>query len=93
MPYIDSEALKKKIFPYGMPDNGNYGINAKSVMVAIEKAPIVNAVDVVRCEKCHFYEEVEYYPSGSKNVCRLFHRQMQADDYCSYGERKNDNAE
>ncbi len=44
MPYIDSEALKKKIFPYGMPDNGNYGLNAKSVMVAIEKALAVDAV-------------------------------------------------
>lgn len=44
MPYIDSEALKKKIFPYGMADNGNYGINAKSVMVAIEDAPAVDAL-------------------------------------------------
>ena len=34
---ISREALIKKIFPYGMPDNGNYGINAKAVMEAILK--------------------------------------------------------
>ena len=32
---ISREALIKKIFPYGMPDNGNYSINAKAVMKAI----------------------------------------------------------
>jgi hypothetical protein len=38
---ISREALIKKIFPYGMPDNGNYAINAKAVMEAIKKAPPV----------------------------------------------------
>lgn len=32
---ISREALIKKIFPYGMPDDGNYPINAKAVMNAI----------------------------------------------------------
>ena len=32
---ISREALIKKIFPYGMPDDGNYSINAKAVMKAI----------------------------------------------------------
>ena len=32
---ISRDALIKKIFPYGMPDNGNYPINAKAVMDAI----------------------------------------------------------
>ena len=38
---ISREALIKKIFPYGMPDNGNYPINAKAVMEAITKAETV----------------------------------------------------
>ena len=38
---ISREALIKKIFPYGMPDNGNYSINAKAVMEAILKAEAV----------------------------------------------------
>lgn len=36
---ISRAALIKKLFPYGMPDDGNYGINAKAVMVAILNAP------------------------------------------------------
>lgn len=35
---ISREALIKKIFPYGMPDDGNYPINAKAVMKAILEA-------------------------------------------------------
>ena len=38
---ISRDALIKKIFPYGMPDNGNYSINAKAVMEAILKAKAV----------------------------------------------------
>lgn len=32
---ISRSGLIKKIFPYGMPDDGNYGINARAVMKAI----------------------------------------------------------
>lgn len=32
----DREKLLKKMFPLGMPDNGNYGINAKAVWNAVE---------------------------------------------------------
>lgn len=35
------DVLIKKIFPYGMPDNGNYSINAKAVMEAILKAEAI----------------------------------------------------
>lgn len=38
---ISREDLIKKIFPYGMPDDGNYPINAKAVMKAIMEAEAV----------------------------------------------------
>jgi hypothetical protein len=50
--------------------------------------------NVGRCKNCKFYEKVEYYhptEKATKSVCRLFKRQMQPDDFCSYGERKSDN--
>ena len=43
---------------------------------------------VVYCEDCKFYELAEY-DEGTKNVCRLLKRQMQKNDFCSYGERKD----
>ena len=47
---ISREALIKKIFPYGMPDNGNYSINAKAVREAIEKAPDCDLKHWLECE-------------------------------------------
>jgi hypothetical protein len=35
----DRERLLNKMFPLGMPDNGNYGINAKAVWKAIKNRP------------------------------------------------------
>lgn len=60
----------------------------------IDRLPSVDAVPMVRCKDCKLYEEVEYYhptEKATKRVCRLFKRQMQPDDYCSYGKRKCDN--
>lgn len=44
---ISRKALIKKMFPYGMPDGGNYGINARAVMEALTKAAAVEAEPVV----------------------------------------------
>ena len=38
---ISRKALIEKMFPYGMPDGGNYGINARAVMEALTKAESV----------------------------------------------------
>lgn len=74
--------------------NGRFheGVTMQSMIDAV---PTVDAVEVVRCKDCRFYEQgVEYYHYdgiGAKDVCRLYKRQMQEDDFCSYGERRNDN--
>lgn len=52
------------------------------------RQPTADVVEVVRCEGCRFYEEAEY-DGGTKDVCRLYKRQMQPDDYCSYGKSKH----
>lgn len=38
---MSGDLIRKKIFPYGMPDGGNYPINAKAVMKAILEAKAV----------------------------------------------------
>ena len=55
--YIDPEKLIKKLFPYGMPDNGNYGINAKAIRKAIDG---IEAADVVEVK----HGEWVYNPNG-----------------------------
>lgn len=56
----------------------------------IDDAPTVDAVEVVRCRDCRFYETAEYYPDGTKQLCRLLKRQMCEDAFCSFGERRTD---
>ena len=43
-----AERLIKKLFPYGMPDNGNYGINAKAVRETIYR--VVKEMEVIKSD-------------------------------------------
>ena len=51
-----------------------------------------DAVEVVRCKDCKCLEELHYEEDGEKpyikRVCKLFKRQMQLNDFCSYGVSK-----
>lgn len=47
---------------------------------------------VTRCKDCWAYETAEY-DGGEKRVCRLYKRQMQENDFCSYGEINGDESE
>ena len=63
------------------------------VLWVLSKTPTVEAVEVVRCKNCMNYEERcpgfgycyhwDYESGMSPN-------QVDADDFCSYGERKTD---
>lgn len=81
--YIERGALLKKIFPYGLFCDGNYPVNAKSVRVAVEKAPAADVVEVVRCKDCRYFDVIIDCCTnelGMHSCC--------ADGFCSYGERK-----
>jgi hypothetical protein len=44
-----------------------------------------NLVEVVRCKDCKHYAPVE----GGKPLCELHSHAVAQDDFCSYGERKD----
>lgn len=54
----------------------------------IEKAPTVDAVPVVRCQDCKYWQDNnDGYPHEE---CRWGHGETpDANDFCSYGERKD----
>lgn len=52
----------------------------------LEKAPTVDAVEVVRCKDCKHYKPEEY-ECGCDFAGGLPY--VKADDYCSYGEGKD----
>lgn len=58
----------------------------------IEKAPTVDAVIVTRCEDCvHWDDDPDTYGAddGPKGKCMKSFETMCADDFCSYGKRKD----
>lgn len=56
---------------------------------AIISVPAADVRPVVLCKDCDMYECHEY-DEGIKYVCRLFKRQMQEADFCSYGEKREE---
>lgn len=58
----------------------------------VADAPTVDAVPVVRCKDCvHWDDDPDTYGAdyGPKGKCMKSFETMCADDFCSYGERKD----
>ena len=55
-----------------------------------KKAPTVDAVEVVRCKDCKYSKHLKQYPKVNTWKCILTDVVYRADDYCSYGERKEE---
>lgn len=90
---IDANALKesvmKEIRHYWNEGEGGYYL-AEDVIPDIDLAPTVDAVEVVRCKDCKYRCNGKdcYHPlllSWSWGAIR----NVKDDDFCSYGERKN----
>ena len=81
MRLIDADALTADL------DKGLWGREwDKSLAEAIIKdAPTIDAVEVVRCKDCKFYQPFDPH---RKYDCNRGLLGVMGDDYCSYGERK-----
>lgn len=51
----------------------------------MDYAPTVDAVEVVRCKDCKWYENDGYHTN-----CQIMRFCVEAEDYCSRGERRED---
>lgn len=58
----------------------------------LDDAPTVDAVEVVRCKDCTHWTGRKYnvHINGFLPWCRFSALQREANDFCSYGERKED---
>ena len=73
--------------PFHAGDQMRGGI--RKALRCIEQAPTVDAVPVVRCEKCVHYEMgvcLKIYDDGAASSYAW--QKRKPDDFCSYGERK-----
>jgi hypothetical protein len=64
------------------------------LMRDLENIPTVDAVEVIRCEDCkHYYCSVQQgLPPEEIGLCDMDNRLVIPSDYCSKGERREDNA-
>lgn len=60
-------------------------------IVCVEDQPIIDAVEVVRCKDCRWWQIRSCNANGIKYDCRKTHGLIdaKADSFCSYGERKS----
>lgn len=83
--YIDRSELIKVIGTDTAP------FTVSMVFRHIRNAPAADVVEVVRCKDCQFWQDNNGgYPHPE---CRWGKDEtLDADDYCSFGERREDNA-
>ena len=56
---------------------------AEDIYQALERQPTVDAVEVVRCKDCKYYDGECPYP-----VCNYHEGNVNETDFCAWGERK-----
>ena len=94
---IEREATIKRIKEvYCVGCNSYSGVRCRAcgtgdAIDMIEDAPTVDAVVVTRCKDCvHWDDDPDTYGAdyGPKGKCMKSFETMRADDFCSYGEKK-----
>ena len=60
-----------------------------TIMCLLDTATTVDAVEVVRCKDCVNYCGFEHCKNGICDVDSVSKRAVYPDDFCSYGERKD----
>ena len=96
---IDAEPVKKFIVDglNNKEPNKAFGHDAIEILAEIEYAPTVDAVEVVRCKDCKSWNRED--ESGGMCTVDVAPVDTEIDgvwrlpcDFCSYGERRSDNA-
>ena len=91
---IDSQFIAS-LFPDHHPDYQTFNLDDaydrgwEDALDNIEDAPTIDAVPVVRCRECKYYEVDAGWTDG--RACLMHHHRTTAcrpDDFCSRGERK-----
>ena len=96
MRLIDADALRERMYHDAFETDTDMQkwesgcwIRYKMFENAMDSAPTIDAVEVVRCKECnHWHSGVCWgIPFNGDDASYI---ETEADDYCSYGERKSD---
>ena len=91
---IDANALREEVKKNNKQNFFNKDWSSEDVCILLKLAPTVDAVEVVRCKDCKWYEancETCVLRSDDGDTYDFgYEVDMKPDDFCSYGERRND---
>lgn len=103
--YIEREAVRKFINSHlteiaaksGRAENPviqGYALARDHAIDCVLETPAADVVEVVRCKDCTYCEEHHYEYEGEepyiKLICKWSNYSHQPNDYCSYGERREE---
>ena len=102
--YIEREAAiaiieekQKELCPVGRYGRGYvYGSDREKydawdeIIDALENIPSADVVPVTRCKDCKYAYINSFAVSSGEALCTLSGKPMQQDDFCSYGEPKEE---
>ena len=89
--YIDREALVAKFDQMGLGEHSFVEkVFSDGVRTIIAEMPAADVVPVVRCRDCEYAKNAKVNKKGFL-ICPASHMEIVDDDYCSYGEREENN--
>lgn len=88
--YIDADALAQQVCVQLCTAS-----NCSNVLKMIHDVPTADVVEVVRCKDCKYYRKNISCVGGLYNGCSEWLNEgneieVREDDYCSFGERRED---
>lgn len=89
---ISREAAKEEILAWARCITNPKYLNTEDAMFVLDNLPSVDAVKVVRCKDCEYFLKAEVNGNGFL-ICQVTDKEIFEDDFCSYGERKEENAD
>ena len=91
MRMIDADLLMKTVFNDVVLVDGEVKGVGLILAETVDKAPTIDAVSVVRCRECKHCDPENYHCDHHMGTAAPLRRKP--DDFCSYGERKDDEHE
>ena len=99
MKLIDSSAFIKNLtldtskgFYGEFMDGSEVAYTSREIDAAVENAPTISAVPVVRCRECIYYKICDEWETGKRMLCEIHHHSYLDHDgdehFCSWGQRR-----
>jgi len=88
--WIDAEWLKELYKPYESYNGKELAVPIGAILANIDDAP---SIDIVRCKDCKHCKRKKGVFRGEPIFfyrCAEHSRDVESDDYCSYGEREGE---